>query len=168
MLRPLSLEDRDGLYAAASDPLIWEQHPAKTRYERPVFDLYFDHLLGTGSALVVLDGQSQRIIGTSSYYSTPEDPPARSIGFTFLERAFWGGETNFDLKSLMIDHILAHFDAVWFHIGPDNLRSQRATAKLGALPEPARRLNLGTGAAEYVCLKLTRAAWEERKAAPCT
>lgn len=164
-LRPLVLADREGLYTAASDPLIWEQHPARTRHERVVFDGYFDHLLSTGTALAVWHKDAGRIIGTSSYYSTPETPPARSIGFTFLERAFWGGATNFDLKSLMIEHILNHFDAVWFHIGPENFRSQKATAKLGATPEEPRRLDLGTGESDYICLKLTREAWRAKTCA---
>ncbi|MBV9075484.1 MAG: hypothetical protein JOZ10_17800 [Acidobacteria bacterium] len=31
-LRPLLPEDSDALFAAASDPLIWEQHPESDRY----------------------------------------------------------------------------------------------------------------------------------------
>jgi RimJ/RimL family protein N-acetyltransferase len=41
-LRPLRLDDFDALFAAASDPLIWEQHPESDRYERTVFQRYFD------------------------------------------------------------------------------------------------------------------------------
>ncbi|PYP65994.1 MAG: GNAT family N-acetyltransferase, partial [Gemmatimonadetes bacterium] len=32
-LRPLRAEDFDDLFAVAADPLIWEQHPAKDRYQ---------------------------------------------------------------------------------------------------------------------------------------
>ena len=32
--RPLRADDFDALYAVASDPLIWEQHPAHDRYRR--------------------------------------------------------------------------------------------------------------------------------------
>jgi N-acetyltransferase len=31
-LRPLTPDDWDELFAVASDPLIWEQHPARDRY----------------------------------------------------------------------------------------------------------------------------------------
>jgi hypothetical protein len=31
-LRPLRAEDFPALYDVASDPLIWEQHPASDRY----------------------------------------------------------------------------------------------------------------------------------------
>jgi hypothetical protein len=36
-LRPLRSEDYDDLYAVASDPLIWEQHPARDRHEEARF-----------------------------------------------------------------------------------------------------------------------------------
>ncbi len=40
-IRPLRREDFDALFAAASDPLIWEQHPENDRYTREVFQRYF-------------------------------------------------------------------------------------------------------------------------------
>jgi N-acetyltransferase len=36
-LRPLRAEDFHDLYAVASDPRIWEQHPARDRYKEDVF-----------------------------------------------------------------------------------------------------------------------------------
>ena len=44
-LRPLRPEDWDGLYAVASDPLIWEQHPAPDRYKEEAFNLFFREAL---------------------------------------------------------------------------------------------------------------------------
>ena len=41
-LRPLQAEDFPALLTAASDPLIWEQHPESTRYQPEVFQRYFD------------------------------------------------------------------------------------------------------------------------------
>ncbi len=40
-LRPLRPEDFHDLYAVASDPLIWEQHPASDRYKEDVFKEFF-------------------------------------------------------------------------------------------------------------------------------
>ena len=40
-LQPLKFEDFDALFAVASDPLIWEQHPNPNRYQRPVFFFFF-------------------------------------------------------------------------------------------------------------------------------
>jgi RimJ/RimL family protein N-acetyltransferase len=45
-LRPLRPEDFDDLYAVASDPLIWEQHPANDGYQKDVFQEFFREALG--------------------------------------------------------------------------------------------------------------------------
>ncbi|WP_415403043.1 GNAT family N-acetyltransferase [Tateyamaria sp. SN3-11] len=162
VLRPLASGDREALYAAASDPLIWVQHPASTRHERAVFDPYFDGLLARGTALAIREEGTERIIGTSSYYVAQDDSPALSIGFTFLERAHWGGTTNAALKALMINHLFQATDAAWFHIGPDNKRSRYATEKLGARFVHQRHLDLGNGEGLYDCLRLDRDAWKGR------
>ena len=39
MLVPLKETDFEELYSVASDPLIWEQHPNKLRYQRDVFQI---------------------------------------------------------------------------------------------------------------------------------
>lgn len=40
-LFPLKEEDFEDLYFVASDPLVWEQHPNKLRYQREVFQNFF-------------------------------------------------------------------------------------------------------------------------------
>ncbi len=40
-LRPLRADDLEPLHAAASDPLIWAQHPDPARHLRPVFEKNF-------------------------------------------------------------------------------------------------------------------------------
>ena len=54
-LRPLHAEDWDALFAVASDPLIWEQHPAHDRWQEPVFRAFFEDALANKGALVVID-----------------------------------------------------------------------------------------------------------------
>jgi RimJ/RimL family protein N-acetyltransferase len=159
-LRPLEQADRKPLWLAASDPLIWEQHPSKTRHQRESFDPYFDFLLGRGTTLVATQEDGGGIVGTSSYYFTPETPPAPSIGFTFLIRSLWGGPANREMKALMLDHMFQSVETAWFHIGPDNQRSLLATQKLGAQLVRQDRLDLGTGTSDYLCLRLDRADWQ--------
>ena len=54
-LEPLESSDLESLYAVASDPLIWEQHPSKERYKRDVFDNYFKGAMESKGALRVID-----------------------------------------------------------------------------------------------------------------
>ena len=157
--RPLQPTDFDKLHEAASDPLLWEQHPASDRYRRDVFETYFRFLLSTSEALALVDYEAGSLIGCSRYDETPDIRDSICIGFTFLSRDHWGGSTNRAVKSLMLDHAFATTDAVWFHIGPKNIRSQKATLKLGAELRYAAELDLGTGNSSYLCYELTRDAW---------
>lgn len=168
-LRPMVAADFEPLFAAASDPETWAGHPAKTRYQRDVFQGYFDMLLELGGTLVIIDIANDRMIGCSRYYAAPNQPDSMSIGFTFLNNAYWGGATNFDVKQLMHRHVFESFPELWFHIDPTNLRSQKATAKLGAEHAYDAMLDLsGTGAVEWKCYRLTKAAWEKVCAARTT
>lgn len=131
-VRPLRREDFDALFAAASDPLIWEQHPDSDRYQREVFHRFFDAAMESKGAFAVIDRQSGRIIGSSRYWNLKPDESEVEIGWTFLERAFWGGAYNRELKSLMIRHALRFVDRVVLLAGEKNLRSQKALEKIGA------------------------------------
>src|SRR3954467_11941442 len=131
-LRPLRLDDFEALFAAASDPLIWEQHPENDRYTRDVFQRYFDGAIESKGAFAIIEKKSRRMIGSSRYCNL--DPAAREveIGWTFLERKFWGGTYNRELKTLMLDHAFKFIDRVVFVVGENNLRSQKALEKIGA------------------------------------
>ncbi len=159
-LRPLKSEDFDELFAAAGHPEVWASHPAKDRYKRDVFEKYFAFLLNTKSTLAVIDQASGRIIGCSRYYEAPDQPGSISIGFTFLNHAFWGGGVNFELKRLMLDHAFKSFSEVWFHIAPNNIRSQKATSKLGAEHAYDATLNLSGTASPAMCFRLGKDTWE--------
>jgi RimJ/RimL family protein N-acetyltransferase len=131
-LRPLTREDFDPLFAAASDPLIWEQHPENDRYTREVFRNYFDGAMESKGAFVIIDRKSGRIIGSSRYCNLNEAKSEVEIGWTFLERTFWGGTYNRELKSIMLGHAFRFVDRVLFVVGENNIRSQKALAKIGA------------------------------------
>jgi N-acetyltransferase len=47
-VRPLRADDFDALYAVASDPLIWEQHPSRDRYREDVFRAFFRDAMASG------------------------------------------------------------------------------------------------------------------------
>lgn len=132
-LRPLQPGDFDELYAVASDPLIWEQHPASDRYKPDVFRAFFDEALQSGGAFAVLDAATGRIIGSSRYYGYDADKREVEIGWTFLARAYWGGAYNGEMKRLMLDHAFRFVDRVVFMVGPGNIRSQRAMEKIGGV-----------------------------------
>src|SRR5438874_7485989 len=84
MLRPLRPEDFDDLYAVASDPLIWEQHPASDRYQPDVFTAFFREALESGGAFLAIDRKDRRVIGSSRFARYDPDQSVIEIGWTFL------------------------------------------------------------------------------------
>src|SRR5437762_3636190 len=66
-LRPLRPQYFDALFSAASDPKIWEQHPESDRYQREVFQKFFDDALESKGAFAIIERKSGRIIGSSRY-----------------------------------------------------------------------------------------------------
>lgn len=129
--RPLREADFDALFAAASDPGIWELHPVRDRYTRPKFEIYFQTGIASQGALVVEDRHDGSVIGSSRY--TAHDPSRRTveIGYTFLTRNHWGTGANRELKGLMLAHAFQHVDMVEFVVGVRNHRSRGAMEKLG-------------------------------------
>jgi len=136
-LRPMEAGDFDTLFAVASDPLIWEQHPASDRYQSGVFRAFFDAGMECAGALVIVDRAAGEIIGASRYYDLDETRPEITIGYTFLARSHWGGPYNRATKQLMLDHAFRFVDTVALYAGADNMRSCRAIEKIGGVRDGA-------------------------------
>jgi RimJ/RimL family protein N-acetyltransferase len=129
---PTRAGDLEGLCAAASDPLIWEQHPARDRWKREVYEKVFEGQLASGGGVTVRELSSGEIIGASRYYGWNPAERQVSIGFTFLVRRCWGSGFNHEMKRLMLEHAFRYVDRVWFHIGVNNQRSRKAIGAIGA------------------------------------
>jgi RimJ/RimL family protein N-acetyltransferase len=147
-LRPLRLEDFQDLYAVASDPLIWEQHPAKDRCQEEVFKAFFREALESGGALIALDCKNDRVIGSSRFHGYNPGKREIEIGWTFLARSYWGGAYNGEMKQLMLKHAFQFVNRVLFFVGTQNFRSQKAVEKIGGVRVGSRRD--ATGRESYV------------------
>ena len=132
-LRPLTPNDWHDLFAVASDSLIWEQHPERDRYKEDVFRIFFRDALESGGAFVVIDAKTQRIIGSTRFYGFDPEKSEIEIGWTFLERKYWGGRFNAEMKRLLLNHAFTFVENVVFFVGQENFRSQKAMEKVGAI-----------------------------------
>src|SRR5947209_7967318 len=139
-VRPLRPDDFTALYAVASDPRIWEQHPVPDRHRLEQFREFFEDAVQSGGALAVETTRGE-LIGSSRFHGFDQLTGDAGfdqlrgdveIGWTFLARSHWGGQTNRELKSLMLGHAFQYVERVVFRVGPENRRSQRALEKLGA------------------------------------
>lgn len=132
-LIPLKESDFDALFEVASDPLIWEQHPNKNRYQKEVFQNFFDGAMESKGAFIIIDKKSNRSIGSTRFYDLDACAKSVLIGYTFYGRKFWGSTYNPSVKKLMLDYAFQFLDRVYFHIGAENIRSQKAIERLGAI-----------------------------------
>ena len=132
-LRPLTPNDWDELFAVASDSLIWEQHPEPDRYREVVFRIFFRDALESGGAFIIIDRKTQQIIGSTRFYGYDPEKSEIEIGWTFLARKCWGGRYNAEMKRLLLNHAFKFVESVVFFVGEENVRSQRAMEKVGAI-----------------------------------
>ncbi|MGV3528692.1 MAG: GNAT family N-acetyltransferase [Flavisolibacter sp.] len=132
ILYPLQESDFEELYAVASDPKVWEQHPNKDRWQRDVFRNFFEGAMQSGGAFKLMDKASGRVAGSTRMYDYNESEGSILIGYTFFGREFWGKGLNPAAKTLLLDYLFQHVKRVDFHIGAENVRSQVAIGRLGA------------------------------------
>ena len=158
-IRPVTESDWNDLFAAASDPEIWVQHPAWDRYQEAVFRQYFDEALESGSAFVFVDRERELIVGSSRYHGLDAVASEIEIGWTFLARDYWGGSFNREIKTLMLAHAFRYVDTVVLWVGVDNIRSRRATERLGAVLRDNRHRHREGIDMPHVVYEIRRNRW---------
>ncbi|HEY2683496.1 MAG TPA: GNAT family N-acetyltransferase [Steroidobacteraceae bacterium] len=161
-IAPLRPGDFEALYAVASDPLIWEQHPSRDRYKREVFENFFKGAIESGGAFRVIDATNDELIGSSRYYDHDAAKNSVSIGYTFIARSRWAKGFNRALKDLMLDHAFRFVEQVTFEVGADNWRSRKAMEKLGGLYIAERSVSYyGEPPRLNVIFRIDKNAWEK-------
>ncbi len=128
-IRPLHVKDLEPLYDVAKDSKIWAQHPCK-RYLRSEFEKFFTESIESNGALTILDNVTDRIIGSSRFKKVEGFTNGIEIGWTFLNRKYWGGKYNKKVKYLMINHAFNYVDNIIFFVAKNNIRSQKAIEKI--------------------------------------
>lgn len=161
-LRPLRPDDFHDLYAVGSDPLIWEQHPVKDRYREEVFKDFFRESLESGGALIAIDSKVGRVVGSSRFHGYNKEKSEVEIGWTFLARSHWGGIYNCEMKQLMLQHAFRFVNLVIFLVGPQNLRSQKAVEKIGAVRVGSRP---DAGGRNSLVYQITASAFDDSRCA---
>jgi len=165
--RPLHADDFESLHAVAADPLIWEQHPNPTRWQRDVFHTWFEGAIASGGALLVSDATTGQPVGSSRYYDFDIPASQVAIGYTFFARTCWGRGHNRALKTLMLDHAFGFVERVVFHVGAANRRSRIAMERLGGqLIGEVQMAYHGEATHKNVVYAIDRAQWRDRPGEP--
>src|SRR5690606_33349180 len=82
-LLPLEKEDFEPLFALASNPQVWSQHPNPNRYQRAEFDNFFQGGLQSGGAFKVVRKGDRKLLGSTRFYDYNPEQKSILIGYTF-------------------------------------------------------------------------------------
>ena len=165
-VRALRPTDREELYKSAKDPLMWEQHTEPDLYRQGVFNTHFENLLKLPGAVALTNSITDQPIGLSCFYPDFVQRSEFSIGCTFIARPLWGGPANYQIKSLMLNHLFRTEHNVWFHVDRYNLRARRSIKKLGAYAVGECTADLfltGRGQQQLLRYCINQTQWERIK-----
>ena len=133
-LEQTTTTDFDPLYEVASNPVVWEQHPEKDRWKRPVFSAFFQGAIENDlGCFTIRDKSAGIVIGSTRFYSHDPVVEAVRLGYTFLCPKYWGSGANQEMKEVLLEHAFTIVEDVYFDIGDENFRSRKAVEKLGAV-----------------------------------
>ena len=156
-IRPVTADDWTEMFAAGSDPKIWEVHPVRDRYTEAGFRKFFDGAVNSKMGFMFVDRATNRLIGSSRYYGYEPERSEIEIGWTFLVRSHWGGRANREVKRLMLDHAFTFVDTVVFWVGEHNWRSQGAMTKIGGVKREGLFTRELSGETPYFIFEITKA-----------
>jgi len=140
-LEPLTTEHVEGIQEAASDPRIWE-HMSVELLSREAVVQYVESLIRKREAktefpFVIKDKQTGEIVGMTVYMDISIEHRRLEIGSTWLHPSKWRTNMNTNCKYLLLQYAFEQLNMqrVQIKTGHENVRSQKAIERLGAVKE---------------------------------
>jgi len=172
-LQPLTMDHESGLRVAAADGSLWNirvsnvPEPDNTRQ-------YLETALkawesGNRLPFVVINADSQEIIGTTSYHDILPNVGRVEIGFTWYAKSWQRSHVNTTAKLLLLTHAFETLgcSVVGWRTDNFNYASQRAIERLGAHKDGVIRshgLRRDGTTRDTVMYSLLKGEWPEVKA----
>ena len=137
-LAPLTMEHTAGLQAASADGELWNLRitwvPAldeATAYIQKALDMQTQ---GTRCPFVVLDAESGKVLGTTSFHDIVPGAQRVEIGYTWYAASVQRSHVNTAAKLLLMQHAFETLGCAVVGWRTDilNTRSQQAIERLGA------------------------------------
>jgi pyridoxal phosphate enzyme (YggS family) len=155
--------DFEALYAVASDPAIWEQHPNKGRWKKEVFREFFDGAIQSKGAFKIVDKATGNILGSTRFYEYNEADNSLFVGYTFFATSCWGKGYNPSVKDTMLDYIFQFVSKVYLQVGKNNIRSQIAVGRLGAIQLMEKLVNSDASSTQDYMYVIHKDQWVDRR-----
>lgn len=166
-LRPLEKNDSEGILEAGKG-VNWTWMPLALENLETV-DEYINWALnfqeeGRGFPFVVIGKEDGKVIGSTMYLDLYKGPRRVEIGWTWYTPKVQGTRVNPECKFLLLKHAFEEWGAVRVQLktDPQNLRSQNAIMKLGAVFEGRlrnHRFNMGGALSDAMMYSITYQEW---------
>lgn len=144
-LVPLTAKHKPELTQVLNDPQIWEYTWRKISSEEQAGQLVDTALAnqaaGKDIPYVMVEQVSGRIVGTTRMMHVDRTHRGAEIGCTWIAPEFWRTAVNTESKRLLLEYAFEVLGLirVEFSIVSNNLRSQRAIERIGAIREGVLR-----------------------------
>jgi RimJ/RimL family protein N-acetyltransferase len=173
-LEPLKTSHKNGLLAAASDGALWEIWYTSVPSAQTIDDYIAAALLqkqkGLEYPFVVINKESNSIIGCTRYYGATPQHRRLEIGYTWYAQKYQRTGVNTECKYLLLSHAFNHMNciAVQFMTDWHNEKSRAAIARIGATQDGIlrhHRINSDGSYRDSVVFSITDTEWRGVKKA---
>jgi RimJ/RimL family protein N-acetyltransferase len=115
-------------------------------------------------AFKIVDKTTGEVIGSTRFYDYNQNESSIFIGYTFYTVSSWGKGINSAVKIMMLDYVFQFVSKVCFHIGADNIRSQIAIARIGAVKVAEQEVTyFGEATKLNFVYEINKASWKKIK-----
>ncbi len=137
---PMEKKHVQGLYEIAVEQDVWNHLPENVQTINDMQSFVEKALEGKESKkefpFVVLS-HNEQIIGSTRFLNISNTNKSLEIGWTWYSPSVWGTNTNTECKYLLLKHCFETMNLIRIQFKTDeqNIRSQKAIEKLGAVKE---------------------------------
>ncbi|WP_341301374.1 GNAT family protein [Lysinibacillus sp. FSL H8-0500] len=144
-LKPLELNDSEGLLMAGSYPEIWSYMPLAIEKREDADNFVENALIAKQQQkefpFIIVDKQSGDIVGSTRFMDIDKKHQRLEIGYTWLTPAYWRTAINTNCKYLLLQYCFEqlYLRRVQIKTDHNNRRSQNAIERIGAIKEGVLR-----------------------------
>jgi N-acetyltransferase len=172
VLRPPSIDDRDGLSIAAIDGEIWNnrfsQFPNLNEIEKYIQEMLDLSSKGIILPFVTIHKASNTIVGTTRYLNIDYENHRLEIGHTWIAKSWRKTYVNTEAKFLMLQYAFEKLACIAVEIRTDVLNrvSRQAIQRLGAKQDGILRnhkIMRDGRIRDTVCYSIIKPEWKQVK-----
>jgi N-acetyltransferase len=172
VLRPPSIDDRDGLSISAIDGEIWNnrfsQFPNLNEIEKYIQEMLDLSSKGIILPFVTIHKASNTIVGTTRYLNIDYENHRLEIGHTWIAKSWRKTYVNTEAKFLMLQYAFEKLGCIAVEIRTDvlNTVSRQAIQRLGAKQDGILRnhkIMRDGRIRDTVCYSIIKPEWKQVK-----